>query len=152
MVFKTKIRLLGQNNIRISTLASLDIFLQPSSLHHLFLLRSYPTFSNYHADRMVEIQKMNSKKHQLSLVSLRRYEKYLGLILVQLIQPVHSSALRPILQKELPVGSSSIYDYLPRAAAIVAATSASKSFEAFSIPSPTSKRANSTTEAFTKFK
>ena len=33
-----------------------------------------------------------------------------------------------------------------RAAAIVAATSASKSFEAFSIPSPTSKRTNSITE------
>ncbi|MBO8083033.1 hypothetical protein F6P92_04315 [Streptococcus suis] len=46
---------MGQNDIRLSTLASLDIFLLPPSLHHLFLLRSSPTFSNYHADRMVEI-------------------------------------------------------------------------------------------------
>ncbi|MBS8026805.1 hypothetical protein F6P50_10810 [Streptococcus suis] len=46
---------MGQNHFRISTLASLVASLFPPSLHHLFLLRSSPTFSNYHADRMVEI-------------------------------------------------------------------------------------------------
>ncbi|AUA18173.1 hypothetical protein CWI26_00915 [Streptococcus suis] len=40
---------------RLSTLANLVASLFPPSLNHLFLLRSSPTFSNYHADRMVEI-------------------------------------------------------------------------------------------------
>ncbi|AUW22958.1 hypothetical protein F6O75_03485 [Streptococcus suis] len=48
-------RLFGENDIRLPTLASLVASLFPPSLHHLFLLRSSPTFSNYHADRMVEI-------------------------------------------------------------------------------------------------
>ena len=42
------------------------------------------------------------------------------------------------------------YSYLLSAAAIVAATSDSKSLAAFSIPSPTSKRAKVITLAFTE--
>ncbi|AUC92817.1 hypothetical protein CWM22_00995 [Streptococcus suis] len=36
-------------------MASLVTSLFPPSLHHLFLLWSYPVFSDYHTGRMVEI-------------------------------------------------------------------------------------------------